>query len=914
MPVITVKHQETHATDSISETSASVPTGRESSNSEGTFSRKWTNAVRKIHSPILSVIHKLTNVSAKHPKAVIASVVGVSILTFVLGILFGFSLDVDEDRLWTPAGSKPLAHQDWIDDESGFPIRPRAFTMVFHQDGDDAILGQEQVQRIFQAVDAVRGLEDYPIVCARTPGTGECSLDGVTKFWNNTVSIFDSQVASDSDAVQDMSALTFPDDATPVQTTDIFGNAVRDEATGLLTGAQSYILTISLPEDDDDKDENLSLDFEKKALDVILDLDEQWEAETGNAFRVEVIADRSFPDEFERSILADLPLVPIVFILMGAFTALVFFKKDKVRSRALLGFMAVVSVLLSIIMGYGLMFLCTVPFTSMTQILPFVFFGVGLDDTFIMTGSFFRTDPSKTIEERVYDMTEDIGMSIFLTTFTSSLAFALGCISSIPAVSWLCVYAVPTIVFIFLWQLTFFLACMTLDERRVAANNRDCLRCCSRQNNEAINENSNERKVSRIDSWMESYTEQLLRPWVKVVVVVVFAAIAAVCAVSTSNLKQSFTFTDVLPDDSYITDFFDAFNEYSARSSILPSAYFRFVDQADPEIQDQMEKYVNDLVAIDAIVDQPPFFWLRDFRAFVAEENISNLEFDDQMIAFLNNPVYNELYRDHIVLNDSGGIEASRVVIPMDNVNLEDVGEQIDALEDQDRVTEEQPINKGQNEFRFFTYEGTYNIWEFYAVSADEIVFTTISGVCAVTGVALLLVPHWTAAFLVFPLICVLYIDLLGFMQFCGVSINPVSYISLVMSIGLLVDFILHVLLRYYEAAAPGATRHEKVMDMMRTMGSSVLIGAVTTLLGTVPLAFSTSSIFSTVFIAFLGLVLLGGAHGLILLPVILSMIGPEDHVGVVAESTAPAADSTKALGDPAEDDDDDRFARRVSL
>lgn len=40
---------------------------------------------------------------------------------------------------------------------------------------------------------------------------------------------------------------------------------------------------------------------------------------------------------------------------------------------------------------------------------------------------------------------------------------------------------------------------------------------------------------------------------------------------------------------------------------------------------------------------------------------------------------------------------------------------------------------------------------------------------------------------------------LIGFLHFVGVRINPVSYITLVMSIGLLVDFIMHILLRYYE-------------------------------------------------------------------------------------------------------------------
>lgn len=42
------------------------------------------------------------------------------------------------------------------------------------------------------------------------------------------------------------------------------------------------------------------------------------------------------------------------------------------RSRALLGLAGVVSILLSIMTGYGLMFLIGVPFTSMTPLVPFI--------------------------------------------------------------------------------------------------------------------------------------------------------------------------------------------------------------------------------------------------------------------------------------------------------------------------------------------------------------------------------------------------------------------------------------------------------------------------------------------------------------------------------------------------------------
>lgn len=94
------------------------------------------------------------------------------------------------------------------------------------------------------------------------------------------------------------------------------------------------------------------------------------------------------------------------------------------------------------------------------------------------------------------------------------------------------------------------------------------------------------------------------------------------------------------------------------------------------------------------------------------------------------------------------------------------------------------------------------------------------------------------------------------------------------MSIGLLVDFVMHILLRYYESSG---TRVEKTVTTLETMGSSIFLGGVSSLLGTLALAASASSIFFSVFVVFFGLVVLGVLHGLIFLPIILSTFGPED-------------------------------------
>jgi Niemann-Pick C1 protein len=522
----------------------------------------------------------------------------------------------------------------------------------------------------------------------------------------------------------------------------------------------------------------------------------------------------------------------------------------------------------------------------MTQILPFVLFGVGLDDAFIICGGYDRTDPTKESEDRIHATIKDIGISITISTITSTLAFGIGCISSIPVIYWLCLYAFPTILLVYFYQVTFFIAWIVLDDRRIKQKHRDCCWCISVGETAAVSEQEDQGEARRdpkdqtsvTERFMLKYAEHLLRPWVKVTVVLAFTALLCAGAISASKLTQSFSFTEVLPDGSYLTDFFDALDDYTDRSSISPQVYFRNVDQSDKNIQEQMESYINDLVfMVDAILEPPGFFWLRDFKVFVnnSDDSLAQLDFYDQVQAFLTDPVYSDLYRDDIVTDRDGTITASRCRIDMDNIDLEEIKQQIDALEAQRKVTKAQPINQGQKDWAFFTFDGIYNIWEFYAVSVDELIITTVTGVAAVTGVAFLLIPHLTAALFVLPLISMMYIDVLGVLQWAGKHVNPVSYIAMVMSIGLLVDYAMHVLLRYHES--PGS-RKEKTVEMLRTMGASILIAGISTFLGTLPLAFSTSEIFATVFYVFLGLVTVGCGHGLILLPVVLSTIGPEDR------------------------------------
>ena len=99
-----------------------------------------------------------------------------------------------------------------------------------------------------------------------------------------------------------------------------------------------------------------------------------------------------------------------------------------------------------------------------------------------------------------------------------------------------------------------------------------------------------------------------------------------------------------------------------------------------------------------------------------------------------------------------------------------------------------------------------------------------------------------------------------------------------------MVDHIVHVTLRFMETK--GTSRSAKTKETLETLGASVMVGGFSTLVGVLPLALSSSEIFWTTFIIFFGLVLLGLLHGLVLLPVLLSMFGPLDSIEDANEKT----------------------------
>ncbi|KAM8961698.1 protein patched homolog 1 [Pelodytes ibericus] len=167
--------------------------------------------------------------------------------------------------------------------------------------------------------------------------------------------------------------------------------------------------------------------------------------------------------------------------------------------------------------------------------------------------------------------------------------------------------------------------------------------------------------------------------------------------------------------------------------------------------------------------------------------------------------------------------------------------------------------------------------WEQY-IGLRHWLLLSISVVLACTFLvcALFLLNPWTAGIIVMVL-ALMTVELFGMMGLIGIKLSAVPVVILIASVGIGVEFTVHVALAFLTAIGD---KNRRAVLALEHMFAPVLDGAVSTLLGVLMLAGSEFDFIVRYFFAVLAiLTLLGVLNGLVLLPVLLSFFGPYPEV-----------------------------------
>merc|ERR1711904_425201 len=139
-----------------------------------------------------------------------------------------------------------------------------------------------------------------------------------------------------------------------------------------------------------------------------------------------------------------------------------------------------------------------------------------------------------------------------------------------------------------------------------------------------------------------------------------------------------------------------------------------------------------------------------------------------------------------------------------------------------------------------------------------------------------LLIPHPRIAIWVVLSIVLSVVDLVGMMYWWNVTISGVSTIYILISVGLAVDYSAHI--AHMFVASTGTSR-DRAINALERIGPSVFNAVLSTLIAVIIIGFSNSYVFRVFFKALFLTVVLGGAHGLLLLPTLLCLFGGDKRI-----------------------------------
>ena len=740
----------------------------------------------------------------------------------------------------------------------------------------------------------------------------------------------------------------------------------------------------------------------------------------------------AFDTEISRSVTGDIPLVAASFAAISVATSLgqLFRKKRSDVSFATAANWGVLSVALGVATGYGVVIWCGVKFTSLAQIGPFIFLGVGVDDVVVLLEAFRSARETirdgGSVRERFEFVAERAGVSIAITSITNFLAFALGSLTVIPAVSWFCLYASVTILCDFAIVASFFLAVLVLLEtadqnagrpkrafdaaaaetrplppsrtEAQRARRRDVeRRLAETTTTKTTSENASNASSGVFDRVVRGYAEFLMRTPVRVAVLLVFVGYGAAGLANVGSVEQGLPRTALAPDDSFLQGYFSKFDaSFESQTGIALEHHFQGFRHETPQAQARVfaawgvflgSPYVESVAAY-ASEDgaSPANNWL---VAAVAAANAANasapcaslgvaaevcalaaVPFGGLEVTGAGGPnlipepffmdalnaavaarpeIAAVLRRPPDASSPSGlGAPVASAVITRAQPVADDYPMQLRIYEDMIRCDEEirwmfeaesnadssQRTDGGVEAVaartdvvvgsrvddsvggatvpivasvafdrpRAFTFSENLVYWQQDAVLWKELVVNLSLAGTGVFIVCVLALAH-PAALVAVAGVGVVDVFLFTTLVIGDIRFNVISVINFVMAVGLAVDYTLHFCHAFL--AAPGICEIERVQYTMRTMGSSILKGGGTTLVGTLPMAFSRSVIFRTFFALLFSTIVYGLAVGLILIPVVLSIVplpaATHLHVEGIVPDVDEALDRFEALAEARE-------------
>ena len=641
-----------------------------------------------------------------------------------------------------------------------------------------------------------------------------------------------------------------------------------------------------------------TLGYEQEVLTILKAWRDEREKE-GNGYHLYMNLGLSFSTEAGGPIKYDINRQILGYVLMFTYTMLSLGNLNIVESKFFLAAAGILSVFFGVVVGIGLTMALGLPYTPTTGILPFICLGIGIDDMFVIVRCLNNIPEerrrSNSSVTNIGLAMKHAGASITVTSVTDIFAFVTGAITFFPSLQSLCISAAISIGTIYLFQVSWFVAWMVLDLKRIDQKRNSLLPFI-------IHKDWLPPKWSREDiiTITTSKLSGLFRfSAFRAFIILLTTVLLSIGIWGLSQISLGYPGVDLVPEDSYFKAWFHQ-NEIDFPSDGFGVNFYTQEVSYEMEDFEKIERIVNELDNLTKTHNewvhygkdlpkavQTPFeastgFWWLDFEKFLHKQKdiqdwrkaFTSGLFPTHLSDFLHHKDgagYMKNFRFTDDLNCGAGAPSiSAMKLGTLKIRyLEGLGEIIPA---QKAIND---ILSNANLSSETLADGyVYPAWEIVEILGKELYRNIAIALACVLVIIYITMADLRAC--LFTLACVVFtlVDVVGIIYALGMKIEHATLYCFVIGIGLSVDYGAHIA---HAFLVTRGTSSQRATDGFASISPAILHGGISTFLAITPIAFSQSHVFTTFFRMISLLVAFGLFHGLFFLPVLLSIFGGDN-------------------------------------
>ena len=383
---------------------------------------------------------------------------------------------------------------------------------------------------------------------------------------------------------------------------------------------------------------------------------------------------------------------------------------------------------------------------------------------------------------------------------------------------------------------------------------------------------SGEKPTNRSDmeSILETYPKRLVQFLVrnkisKTIILLFYVAYLALSILGVYSLKQRTRFSDLALDGSnyYKACVWDY--DYFPLELPIQVVFQSPLDYENKETQAAIGNLMENLKNYSLVRNDIEINWLSSFH-HISGHKLNRKHFYHNLKQFVN---ATEIFKDDIIFSkDEKSITASRMYLFTRNIRTSELQARL-LLEIREIVD--------ASGLPCTVYTPPFVFFEQYATMIQSTLQTVGAAILAMFLVTCLFMPHPMIILLVTLSMVSILLGVFGFLKFWELDISVVTMIELVISVGFSVDFSAHICHAYLSSSL--RDKGSRVKEALELAGGPVINGSLSTILGLLMLVFSRSFIFQSFFKVIFMVITFGLLHAVLVLPVILSLIGPKVRI-----------------------------------